>query len=701
MSTWLVNYGGFDHTPKSLGLTLLGGEWRSGGPSTVRLKAARKFDASELFDYGTAVTLKRDGNAWFRGTVRPITKSAAGGREAHDYLLEDAWADLEIQTYQEPWFIRQTDYTGPAWSPRVILGVNSSGTRITVGAQISEVIDFAISVGISIQAGSIPSGMLLWPTPVTGMSCAELIRTSLRYYPDWIPWLDHSTTPPTFNVTPRSSATARTRSVIGAAGLNVTKLNDRVPTGVRVVYETATMIDDEVYRTMQIDQAPAPTGTTAEILAILTAPAGPGMLVTTVELQGLQQQIQKQQVVTRTLPVDQSTAKEYLKVKFPIVKDLADTDWNVTAWSTAVIPEDDDEIDPIDVKLERHYGADRTDLPRELVKGAVAEWMQKKVGRVLVEFTVVASGTATAAEAKKISELPTHFTVTATNAVTKIYKGISGYQSGDDVPVGIAAAYLATIQNGCNFAGSIRIKENDVGATRWHGSKLNVSGGASEWATMDAPIHSVVWDLRTKDVEIGFGPNPDYSVQDYLEFLRLLNKRDHTNYTTSERTSDELGSESSVSARGDSAGVLDTPETVTGGGGGVSGSSQPFALVASGTPGDNVLNVRESTIAGDSPSGFTAGLMPLTIADSAGVVYAKLTINGTTGAVTAVAVEKATTMPSATATVHYEQLGSYTVTGSGGSAVIAATNTRYGPVPATICRNWFAAEAPFYGVTFS
>ena len=607
MSTWLVNYGGVDYTPKALGLTLLGGEWRSGGPSTVRLKAARKFDAAELCAYSTAVTLKRDGSAWFRGTVRPVTKSARGARESHDYLIEDAWADLEILTYQEQWFIRQSDFVGAAYSPRVILGVNAGGTKITVGAQITEALTFAISAGVSLQVGSIPAGMTLWPSEVVGMSCAEVIRTSLRYYPNWIPWLDHTTSPPTFHVTPVDSATARSRSVIGAADVDVTQMNDRVPTGVRIVYETAAMIDDEVYRTMTIDQAPAPTGTTEAIKAALAAAAPKGMLVTHVELQGMKMQIQKQQVVTRTLPTSETGAIAYLKSKFPVIKDIPDAHIDVTAWSTVVIEEDGDAVDPVDIKLTRQYGANRTDLPRELVKGAVAEWMRKKVGRVLVEFTAEGAGAISEEHRSKLGTLPKNLTLNCTNAVTKIYKGVSGYQAGDAVPTGVAAAYLATVQAGCNYAGSIRIKENDVGATRWHGCKLNLTGGAAAWSSMDAPIHSVTWDLASKDVTLGFGPCPDYSVQDYLEFLRLLNKREHTEYTTAERTSDELGSEATVSARGDTVGPLDTPETVTGGGGGAS-APPPTGAFFGMTTVDGVRYLQGGTVSAGSGSDTAANI---------------------------------------------------------------------------------------------
>jgi hypothetical protein len=310
----------------------------------------------------------------------------------------------------------------------------------------------------------------------------------------------------------------------------------------------------------------------------LVAPAPPGILVATVELAGMQMQIQKQQVQTRTLPTSSTDAKAYLKAKFPVVKDLADSDWNITAWSTAVIP-DDSTGDPIDAKLERKYGADRTELPRELVRGSIAEWMQKKVGRVLVEFTVEATGTATEDETKKIESLPKNFTVTATDATTKIYKGISSFEAAEDVPVGIAQAYYNTILNSCQYAGQITLEAEDLAADVGNGRKLNLTGSAvAAWSTMAAPIHRVSWDIASGTTRISFGPNPELSLDDFMEFLKLLNKRPYNNYTTGERTGDELGDAAETSARGDTAGSFDVPETIISAGGGGGGASYEHAF---------------------------------------------------------------------------------------------------------------------------
>jgi hypothetical protein len=573
MSTWLIN----DQSPEYYGLRVVGGTFRSGRASSVQLSRAVAFEASESFAHGASVVIKRDGSPFFRGKVRAIDKGGSATDEGQDYLVEDVWAELELLTYQEPWLIRQSDYTGIAYSPTVILGMNSAGTRINVGQQISEVLTFAIARGLSLTAGTMPTGMMLWPSEVNGMSCAEVIRDCLRYYPDWVPWIDHSTSPPTFNVTPRATATTHSLAVTQCTNFRCTKTQDRIPAGVRIVYLTASKIDDEVYRSMSIDQYPTVSG------AELVAAAGPGILVTTVELAGMTMQIQKQQVQTRTLPTSSAGAKDYLRLKFPAIKDLADTDFNITEWTTAVIPEDDDEVDPIDVKLERIPGSDRSDLPRELVKGAIAEWMQKKVGRVLIEFKVEATGTATEEETAKLAKLPPSLTVTATNAVSKIYKGISSYTAGEDAPSGVAQAFYTTLVNGCYFEGSATLRDVEIATDNYHGGVLNLTGGVSEWSTMKAPIHAVSWDLSTCETVLDFGPNPEFSFQDFMEFLKLLNKRPNNEYTVNERAGEFLGDDAGISARGDSVGAYDVPETIVSGGGTGGGEtfSHPFKITTS------------------------------------------------------------------------------------------------------------------------
>lgn len=553
MSTWLIN----GSTPETLGLRIVGGEFRAGGPSTVTLEANAQFDAAEAFSYGDEVTITRDGAPYFTGTARLVPKRGTGAEEAIRYVVEDAWADLERTTYQEEWQINGAGVL----LPMVVLGLKQDGTRIDVGAQIAEVLAFAADAGIPIQAGTMPTGMNLWPAEASGVSCAEVIRTSLRLHPDWIPWIDHTTTPPTFNVTPAATATARSLAVPGAVDVNVTKRDARLPNCVRIVFTTATDIDGTVYRDATVQKYP-----------VDGPDSGPGVLCVQVELAGGSASIQKQQVTTRTLPATgatQTAKKNWLNAKFPWLAGVDPDHYSVDTFSLGLIENPDTEPDAINPHALPLPLESLDDAPRELVKGAVHEWMRKRVGQIQVgiEITPVQTGANKADddERKLLESIPTTFTVTGTNAQTRVYRGrLQWKTTAEQAPAGIAQAYYNTIAAGCLYEGSVTILEEDVGATRWHGSAINLTGGVTGWATMKAPIHNVRWDLQSQLVTISFGPNPDYSVQDFIEYLRLLRSRGTTWMAGTERTSSELGAESEPSAKGDVAGPKEVPQKEAG-----------------------------------------------------------------------------------------------------------------------------------------
>lgn len=543
---WTITAGTITKSPAEWGLEIVGGEFRSGSASSVTLRAAVAFDSEPVFASDSDVVILRNSSPFFRGKVRAVPRSADDSDEAQEFVVEDAWADLERTTYQEDWAAG----VGSLLLPFAVLGIDSAGDRIDVGAQIAEIINFAAGNGVSITAGSVPTGMNLWPSQVTGITCAEAIRTSLRLHPDWIPWLDHTTDPPTFNVTPRASATSVGVPVTACKNIRIAEITDRIPDVVRLVFLTATVIDGEIYRDGVIQKFPT-SG----------ADAGPGVLTTVIELAGGQMQIQKQQVQTRDIPTSQETAKEFLKEKYPQIANVPDTAFDVTKWVRTAMAENEALLpDPVNPEAPRKSSSSLADLPRELVRGTVHEWMQKKVGKVRIEFKVRIRSTATLEERELLEKLPPATSMVATNAITKIYKGVSQWTPPESAPEGIAQKYYETIAAGCRFQGSIHVG-GDVGDITFPGRKLNISEGLDTWAAMNAPIHAVSWDLSTGQTSVSFGPNADYSPQDFIEYLRLLAARPVNWWSKDERGSNKLGAEKKPSAKGDTCTSFDRPET--------------------------------------------------------------------------------------------------------------------------------------------
>ncbi|MEI7912283.1 MAG: hypothetical protein WCK77_21840 [Verrucomicrobiota bacterium] len=567
MSTWLIN----DTLPSSLGLRVVGGEFRSGAASTVRLESsALAFDAdATVFAYEQAVAVKRDGALLFQGTVREVPRSGSAAEETQAFVISDAWALLEKVTYQEIWIVNG----GSVYLPQVVLGMDHLGNRIDVGAQIGMVIAYAAGVaGVSIQCGTMPTGLDLWPSEAVGQSCAEVIRTSLRYHPDWLCWIDHSTSPPTFNVTPRAEAAENALGIGECSAIKIAEKSDLLPQCVRIVYTCATTVDDTVYRDYAVDKYPT-SG----------SDSGPGTLTTVIELAGGQASVAKQQVETVDLPVaggdasaNQAAFKAFIKQMRPDlnyvaaavgppaipVQGIQDSSFIITEYTPRLMVDGNTRPAAVNPNATRMELRSLDDAPRILVGGTLHEWMRKRSGKVCVRVTASPTPTATAAEIELLRNLNEHLiTYTGTNAETKIYKGQPQWRTiAESVPAGIAELYYTTINQGCRWEGSVTLTDT-VGAMWWLGSTLDLadSGESSTWANMRAPIHSISWDAQTEKCTLSFGPNPHYSPQDFVEYLRLLRKRAVTWWTAAERTSAELGCQADPSAKGDHVGPVILP----------------------------------------------------------------------------------------------------------------------------------------------
>jgi hypothetical protein len=107
--------------------------------------------------------------------------------------------------------------------------------------------------------------------------------------------------------------------------------------------------------------------------------------------------------------------------------------------------------------------------------------------------------------------------------------------------------------------------------------------------------------------------------------------------------------------------------------------------------------VGAGTVAGQVPSGFDPADGKSIASGGSGSVWAEVNINGTTGDIVSVAVAGGGTTPNNTDTSFYYPLGYYEYDGNSPSV----TNYGCGSIDVTVCRNWFANKAPFYGVSMS
>lgn len=548
MNYWKANGFRFDQ----YGIEIASGNFQARDESTLTLKIGTAFDASPLFAYDDVITVSYAASPsgpwtpYFTGRVASIPSGANGPEESIEIQLVDAWKDLGEIVYQESWAING----GNVKVPRFVFGLSDTGSPLEVGAIIGKAAEYAVANGAQMQVGSIPTGEIPVQSEIKDATCAEVINLALRFHPDWIPWIDHSTSPPTFNVTQVTSMAGVSYSVDGTGNVisfSVSEREDLIPDSVRILYESSDQVDGEVYRKIYEDLHP-----------VSGATEGRKVLNAYVELAGMQMQIQKQRVQTDDIPTSQATAKDWLEKKFPQLKNVSQANYSVTKFDKELVP-DGTLPDPINPNAERITVTDADDLPRELVRGNIEDWMRVKVGQVKFDVEITAGSSATDDEKEIIGTgkfMP--FEVTCTDATTKIYKGVSSWTPGEDIPTGIAEAIYNSIVSSCRWQASITLEQENI-IPPCVGKKLNITGGSSAWETMGAPISGFWFDLGSGTATIEAGPAGSLSPHEFVDLQRQMRYMPVRWFSLEERTSTKHGAEDNPSAKGDTVGGFDGP----------------------------------------------------------------------------------------------------------------------------------------------
>lgn len=529
------------------------------GVSTASAISIREFDSGAAWwAADEPVTIYRAGQPCYTGRVQETPAGASQDDESRTLNLADAWQDFEEVIYQEEWPIG----AGTVLYPRCILGRKSTGELIKTGAQIGEVIDYLMSQGVQIQKGTIAEGFQLWPSECRNTSCESVITGEMRFHPDWAAWLDHTTSPPTFHAMAKADLD---ELVIDIGDETVVrqqwaKVVRNVPKGVRIIYESAKTIDGEVFRDAYLDEAGVTTG--RKVMQAM------------LDLEGMTMQFQKSRIKVRDIPLEGTHAekkdewKAFMAANFPKLAELPGDSWTIRNFKTTLVPDPGGHPDPVCPKATRLVVANKSDLPNQLVNGQIEDWMKKKVGQITITYDFEinpAVGEANRPLLKPFEGKQLSMTVTATNAITKLYKGVSSFTEGEGRPVGLAAAIFAAATEE-QFQGAVTTVKADVDAGRFHGKRLKLVNGAST-VMPGAVIHSASVDIERGSLSLSFGPMPFLSAGDFLELQRMFKRRPVTWMSAQERTSNELGAQESAGSKGDTVTGYDLPTTVTPSGG--------------------------------------------------------------------------------------------------------------------------------------
>jgi hypothetical protein len=432
------------------------------------------------FATGDTIQIKQDTTVRFCGRISELPREASGGNHRLSYVAEGPWARLERITFGQTWKLRNSDGDLVDVSkPRVVLGQSDAGAQLTNGAQIAAVIDFLIARGVPILKGTIDAGVAMPYNEQTMLTCADAIRTCMRWSPDWVAWWDHSTLDsgvykPTFHCRARANLTAAAVDLTSTTKPEEAALRPRadlVVPGIKIVYEKAQSYDGNNWNSYELDSAGDDDN--VECVELLF------------QLQGVTTTLLRQTLVVEAYPTTNGD-KTWWRAQLPWLVDIADAD--------LVISDED--------------WSGSQNYANYLVDGCVPEWLQSTVGTE--EETITAKiayvrrdGDDNALE--DVEEREVSLKLLSTDATSREYITVGSIDFGETTPTGVAAALYAS-WSVLHYEGTLSLIQAAPDFTLVPGLKLNISNGLAAWATMAALIQEAAISLADGLTTIRIGP---------------------------------------------------------------------------------------------------------------------------------------------------------------------------------------------------
>lgn len=532
---WKIN----GEHPANYGVKDISRSLRSQTPDELTLRGVVRDVLAEIpFSYGDPVTLTRDGIQYFKGVVTSRPRFGSGTSEGFVCKAEGPWFYLDRIVYQQNWRTVQSSAFTTSTKARCILGQDDDGSSINSGEVIRQILQYAISAGAALQIGTIGVSVPVPPSEVRDITCAEAIRTMLRWSPDAVVYFDYSTSPPTLHIARRAALQPVTIDLLAAPPrrFEISARPDLQLSAVVLKYEITSSLDGRTYNSLYIDKYP-PTASGSELNAFCG----------TLSLAGFEQTNIYQDI--RVEPI-QAEAVEWWQKKHPW---LADPQYTAVRIASVVragaqIPVKQTESetgDPVTVFQTEN------NLPSELIDGAVHDWMQEKAGRELITAKVAYTVTpADGGEIQYIEDQEISVEITATDADTRTYVRTTSYDSGDDIPQGLAQSVYESASL-LHYEGFVETKAQECTGALRVGTVLNISSGRSAWATMNAIIQRVDEDLTTGTTTAIFGPPAHLGFGDLVEMQKTTRTRRVASDAASRSTGSVTSGGSSLQTSGE------------------------------------------------------------------------------------------------------------------------------------------------------
>jgi hypothetical protein len=477
----------------------------------------------------------------------------------------------------------------PVYTSNVILFRGANNNVINTSDTLVDIVDYAKNVcNLPVTIGQIPSSPVSpWSAKFQDNTISQAIQSVLRWHPGAVTWFDYSKSTPTLNITTRADASTYSANINNGkiVDLSITPRGDLQPSAVAVHYRSTNQVNGNSYPRLTTDIFPEGSDFKAQ-----------GVVNVSIDLRGSNVQRQYQSVRTTSIPSSSQTANNigqrvFWRRHFPRLADEPfdeATSFEIENYKVKLATDAPDPVpyDPLTRggrKLKQSVTV--KSYPRELLDGSIDEWMGNGTIRTaqlaISARCKISSSTYNSLDDDSKKLFPStsgtdrygnlEITVTGTNAFTKNYSRITNYEQGETAPTGLAEK-LYTDLSQLQYEGAMTIVDEEVGNDSIMGKVINVGGGKSAWAGMQAVVQSVSHSYSDGATSVTFGPPEQLAPQDLIE---LLGYGRELKYTYISSTEDATNQQS----EGKTVGAYTSPNsnaTWLGGGGG--GSDHPWKV---------------------------------------------------------------------------------------------------------------------------
>jgi hypothetical protein len=461
----------------------------------------------------------------FRGIVTEIPRDSDPENESLDYEVSDPWYWLENTVFQQ----QTLAWNGSAFAPydtsHILIPYQrgpSAWTVLSAEAQIREACRWVIeeiTPPCPMQIGTIeidPDSYDGGTVPLDeerDVLCSQVVTKMLRWAPDAVPWIDHTTGPPTLHCRRWSTLPSVSLALFNGVTVSsaITPLYRLQLPGVLLRFEQMNVVtvDGNEKSTLSLSEQKYPPATTGREL---------GCLIQTIDLVGSRGVVSSADIAVLPIKADSATAAEKVLWWQQRVNWMQDPRVSDIVISEVTSESDDDlglpnELDECQIPPWLEYDAaanpDGVKSERVVFKARVTYKKWKDDAKTVLEFDTTATST------------PNYITVeiNSTNAITKLYSVGETIQQQELEPPGLAR-FIYDGLGILHYQGAITITRAEIAEEVNLGQRINLTGGRIEWQTMNAMVVAITDDFGTGTTTVEFGPPSFLGAQEMIDFLR-------------------------------------------------------------------------------------------------------------------------------------------------------------------------------------